>query len=59
MSYTHGWIFSAPDSAVRETAHLLPELGLVDEAKTVVDMLCVTPPQQSLETSCNIESSWR
>lgn len=35
-SYTHAWIFSALDSAVRGTAQLLLDLGLVDEAKTVV-----------------------
>ncbi|KAJ5777485.1 hypothetical protein N7520_000731 [Penicillium odoratum] len=36
-SYTHAWIFSALDSAVRGTTQLLLDLGLVDEAKTVVD----------------------
>lgn len=36
-SYTHAWIFSALDSAVRGTTQLLLELGLVDEAKEVVD----------------------
>lgn len=35
-SYTHAWIFSALDSAVRGTAQLLLDLGLVDEAKQVV-----------------------
>ncbi|KIX05177.1 uncharacterized protein Z518_06049 [Rhinocladiella mackenziei CBS 650.93] len=36
-SYTHAWIFSALDSAVRGTTQLLLELGLVDEAKGIVD----------------------
>ncbi|KAF2641117.1 hypothetical protein P280DRAFT_303009 [Massarina eburnea CBS 473.64] len=36
-SYTHAWIFSALDSAVRGTAQLLLDMGLVDEAKEVVD----------------------
>jgi monoamine oxidase len=36
-SFTHAWIFSALDSAVRGTVQLLLELGLVDEAKTIVD----------------------
>lgn len=36
-SYTHAWIFSALDSAVRGTAQLLLDLGLVDEAKSVVN----------------------
>lgn len=36
-SYTHAWIFSALDSAVRGTTQLLLDLGLVDEAKTVVE----------------------
>jgi monoamine oxidase len=35
-SYTHAWIYSALDSAVRGTVQLLLDLGLVDEAKTVV-----------------------
>ncbi|KAI9370252.1 flavin-containing amine oxidoreductase-domain containing protein [Aspergillus egyptiacus] len=35
-SYTHAWIFSALDSAVRGTTQLLLDLGLVDEAKQVV-----------------------
>ncbi|KAI9039198.1 flavin monoamine oxidase family protein [Aspergillus affinis] len=35
-SYTHAWIFSALDSAVRGTTQLLLDLGLVDEAKSVV-----------------------
>jgi monoamine oxidase len=36
-SYTHAWIFSALDSAVRGTAQLLLDMGLVDEAKQVVE----------------------
>lgn len=36
-SYTHAWIFSALDSAVRGTTQLLLEMGLVDEAKEIVD----------------------
>jgi monoamine oxidase len=36
-SYTHAWIFSALDSAVRGTTQLLLDLGLVDEAKEVVE----------------------
>ncbi|KAL4779916.1 flavin-containing amine oxidoreductase-domain containing protein [Aspergillus varians] len=36
-SYTHAWIFSALDSAVRGTTQLLLDLGLVDEAKQIVD----------------------
>ncbi|PLN76987.1 flavin-containing amine oxidoreductase-domain containing protein [Aspergillus taichungensis] len=36
-SYTHAWIFSALDSAVRGTTQLLLDLGLVDEAKSVVN----------------------
>jgi monoamine oxidase len=36
-SYTHAWIFSALDSAVRGTTQLLLDMGLVDEAKQVVD----------------------
>lgn len=36
-SITHAWIFSALESAVRGTTQLLLELGLVDEAKEVVD----------------------
>jgi monoamine oxidase len=35
-SYTHAWIFSALDSAVRGTTQLLLDLGLVDEAKGIV-----------------------
>ncbi|KAL3441873.1 flavin-containing amine oxidoreductase-domain containing protein [Aspergillus insuetus] len=36
-SYTHAWIFSALDSAVRGTTQVLLDLGLVDEAKGVVE----------------------
>jgi monoamine oxidase len=36
-SYTHGWIWSALESAVRGTVQLLLEMGLVDEAKEVID----------------------
>lgn len=36
-SYTHAWIFSALDSAVRGTTQLLLDLGLVDEAKFIVN----------------------
>ncbi|KAE8151442.1 hypothetical protein BDV25DRAFT_171468 [Aspergillus avenaceus] len=36
-SYTHAWIFSALDSAVRGTTQLLLDLGLVDEAKSIVN----------------------
>ncbi|KAL4736617.1 flavin-containing amine oxidoreductase-domain containing protein [Aspergillus similis] len=36
-SYTHAWIFSALDSAVRGTTQLLLDLGLVDEARQIVD----------------------
>jgi monoamine oxidase len=36
-SYTHAWIFSALDSAVRGTSQLLLDMGLVDEAKQVVN----------------------
>jgi monoamine oxidase len=36
-SYTHAWVFSALDSAVRGTAQLLLDLGLVDEAKEIVE----------------------
>jgi monoamine oxidase len=35
QSYTHAWIFSALDSAVRGTTQLLLDMGLVDEAKQV------------------------
>ncbi|KAF2836389.1 hypothetical protein M501DRAFT_1007495 [Patellaria atrata CBS 101060] len=34
-SFTHAWIFSALESAVRGTAQLLLDLGLVDEARGV------------------------
>lgn len=36
-SYTHAWIFSALDSAVRGTTQLLLDMGLVDEAKEIVN----------------------
>lgn len=36
-SYTHAWIFSALDSALRGTTQLLLDMGLVDEAKENVD----------------------
>jgi monoamine oxidase len=36
-SFTHAWIWSALESAVRGTTQLLLEMGLVDEAKEVVD----------------------
>ncbi|KAH9879508.1 hypothetical protein IAQ61_001326 [Plenodomus lingam] len=36
-SYTHAWIFSALDSAVRGTSQLLLDMGLVDEAKQIVE----------------------
>ncbi|KAJ4287562.1 hypothetical protein N0V90_012265 [Kalmusia sp. IMI 367209] len=36
-SYTHAWIFSALDSAVRGTAQVLLDMGLVDEAKEIVE----------------------
>lgn len=36
-SYTHSWIFSALDSAVRGSVQLCLELGLVDEAKQIVN----------------------
>jgi monoamine oxidase len=36
-SYTHAWIFSALDSAVRGTTQILLDMGLVDEAKTIVE----------------------
>jgi monoamine oxidase len=34
-SFTHAWIFSALESAVRGTAQLLLDMGLVDEAKEI------------------------
>ena len=36
-SFTHAWIWSALESGVRGTTQLLSEMGLVDEAKEVVD----------------------
>ncbi|KAH8170865.1 flavin containing amine oxidoreductase domain-containing protein [Sarocladium implicatum] len=36
-SITHAWIFSALESSVRGTVQLLLELGLVDEAKQIVE----------------------
>ncbi|KAI6829211.1 L-amino acid oxidase-like protein LaoA [Hortaea werneckii] len=36
-SYTHAWIFSALESAVRGTAQLLLDMGLVDEAKEITE----------------------
>lgn len=36
-SITHAWIFSALESSVRGTTQLLLDLGLVDEAKQVVE----------------------
>ena len=36
-SYTHAWIFSALDSSIRGTVQLLLDLGLVDEAKEIVN----------------------
>lgn len=36
-SYTHAWVFSALDSAVRGTTQLLLDMGLVDEAKQIVN----------------------
>jgi monoamine oxidase len=36
-SYTHAWIFSALESAVRGTTQLLLDMGLVDEAKQVTE----------------------
>lgn len=34
-SFTHAWIFSALESAVRGAAQLLLDMGLVEEAKGV------------------------
>ncbi|KAF2498326.1 L-amino-acid oxidase [Lophium mytilinum] len=34
-SFTHAWIFSALESAVRGTSQLLLDMGLVDEAKEI------------------------
>ncbi|KAF2667825.1 hypothetical protein BT63DRAFT_441387 [Microthyrium microscopicum] len=36
-SYTHAWIWSALESGVRGTVQLLVEMGLVDEAKDILD----------------------
>lgn len=36
-SYTHAWISSALDSALRGTIQLLLDLGFVDEAKQIVE----------------------
>ncbi|KAI4752141.1 L-amino acid oxidase-like protein LaoA [Aureobasidium sp. EXF-3400] len=36
-SYTHAWIFSALESAVRGITQLLLDMGLVDEAKQVTE----------------------
>lgn len=36
-SYTHAWIFSALESAVRGTTQLLLDMGLVDEAKQITE----------------------
>jgi monoamine oxidase len=36
-SFTHAWIFSALESAVRGVAQLLLDMGLVDEAKAVTE----------------------
>jgi hypothetical protein len=36
-SYTHAWIFSALESAVRGTTQLLLDMGLVDEAKEITE----------------------
>ncbi|SMQ49438.1 unnamed protein product [Zymoseptoria tritici ST99CH_3D7] len=36
-SYTHAWIFSALESAVRGTTQLMLDLGLVDEAKAITE----------------------
>lgn len=36
-SITHAWIFSALESAVRGTTQLLLDMGLVDEAKEIVE----------------------
>ncbi|KAF2436477.1 hypothetical protein EJ08DRAFT_667257 [Tothia fuscella] len=37
-SFTHAWIFSALESAVRGTTQLLLDMGLVDEAKEVTNV---------------------
>lgn len=36
-SYTHAWIWSALESAVRGTVQLLLDMGLVDEAKEITE----------------------
>lgn len=36
-SYTHAWIWSALESGVRGTTQLLLDMGLVDEAKQIVE----------------------
>jgi hypothetical protein len=36
-SYTHAWIWSALESAVRGAVQLLLEMGLVDEAKSITE----------------------
>jgi len=36
-SYTHAWIWSALESAVRGTTQLLLDMGLVDEAKEITE----------------------
>lgn len=36
-SYTHAWIFSALESAVRGSTQLLLDMGLVDEAKEITN----------------------
>ncbi|KAF2765577.1 hypothetical protein EJ03DRAFT_319114 [Teratosphaeria nubilosa] len=36
-SYSHAWIFSALESAVRGTTQLLLDMGLVDEAKEITE----------------------
>ncbi|KAK5128686.1 hypothetical protein LTR85_000019 [Meristemomyces frigidus] len=36
-SYTHAWIWSALESAVRGTSQLLLDMGLVDEAKEITE----------------------
>lgn len=36
-SYTHAWIWSALESAVRGTTQLLLDMGLVDEAKQITE----------------------
>jgi len=37
-SYTHAWIWSALESAVRGTTQLLLDMGLVDEAKEITNL---------------------